>query len=84
MNIIDIFTKMFAISCQKAASAQNWEIVLQDTYLSFFEKIPLAWHENLKKCMQHGLDEEVMIETVKLQRANAIKSMFVSMLSESV
>ena len=30
------------------------------------------------------LDEEVMIETVKLQRANAIKSMFVSMLSESV
>ena len=84
LNIIDIFTKMFAISCQKAASAQNWHIVLQETYLSFFDKIPLAWHENLRKCSEHGLEEEVMVETLKIQRAGSIKEMFVTSLSESV
>lgn len=84
LNIIDIFTKMFAISCQKAASAQNWHKVLQETYLSFFDKIPLAWHENLKKCTEHGLEDEVMVETLKIQRADSIKEMFVTSLSESV
>jgi len=84
LNIVDIFTKMFVISCQKAASAQNWQIALSETYLSFFEKIPMAWQENLKKCTEYGLDDEVMIESLKLQRAETIKSMFITMLSESV
>ncbi len=84
LNIIDIFTKMFAISCQKAASAQNWQTVLQESYLSFFDKIPMAWHENLKKCLEHGLDDEAMVETLKLQRAESIKTTFVETLSESV
>lgn len=84
LNIIDIFTKMFAISCQKAASAQNWQSVLQETYLSFFDKIPMAWHENLKKCTEHGLEDEVMVETLKIQRAESIKATFIETLSESV
>jgi hypothetical protein len=84
LNIVDIFTKMFVISCQKAASSQNWQFTLRETYLSFFDKIPVAWLENLKKCKEHGLDDEVLIESLKLQRAEAIKSMFVAMLSESV
>lgn len=84
LNIIDIFTKMFAISCQKAASAQNWQNALQETYLSFFDKIPMAWHDNLKKCTEHGLDDEAMVETLKIQRADSIKKAFVTSLSESV
>lgn len=84
LNIIDIFTKMFAISCQKAASAQNWQSVLHETYLSFFDKIPMAWHENLKKCTEHDLEDEVMVETLKIQRAESIKATFIETLSESV
>ncbi len=84
LNIIDIFTKMFAISCQKAASAQDWQTSLQETYLSYFDKIPMAWHENLKKCTEHGLEDEVMVETLKIQRADSIKIAFVASLSESV
>lgn len=84
LNIIDIFTKMFAISCQKAASTQNWQSVLQETYLSFFDKIPIAWHENLKKCTEYGLEEEIMVETLKIHRAESIKATFIETLPESV
>jgi hypothetical protein len=84
LNIIDIFTKMFLISFQKAASAQNWQTILKETYLSFFDKIPMAWHENLKKCSEHGLEDEVLVETLKIQRADSIKKAFVTSISESV
>lgn len=83
LNIVDIFSKMFEISCKKTSSVDQWAQQLKDQYLSFFVKIPSSWKINLEECKQHGLDEEVYIETLKLDKAEAIKSQFLTLLSQA-
>lgn len=84
LNIVDIFSQMFAISCKKTDASHNWQVALKEAYLPYFEKIPQAWLENLNKCTEHGLDEEAMIETLKLGKAAQIKEAFTRLLAESV
>ncbi len=81
-NIIEIFTQMFDISLKKVKDTLNWKTELEIVYLSFFEKIPTAWHTNLQNCINHGLHEEVHIENLKINRAESLKQTFKVMLEE--
>lgn len=81
-NIIEIFTQMFDISLKKVKDTLNWKTELEVVYLSFFEKIPTAWHTNLQNCLNHGLHEEVHIENLKINRAESLKQTFKVMLEE--
>ena len=81
-NIIEIFTQMFDISLKKVKDTPNWKTELEVVYLSFFDKIPSAWHTNLQKCKTFGLDEEVLIESLKINRAESLKHTFKIMLEE--
>lgn len=81
-NIVDIFTQMFNLSLTRVKNASNWKKELETAYLSFFTKIPASWHKNLKKCKEHGLDEEAYIETLKIDRAEAIKKKFTTLIEE--
>lgn len=82
LNIVDIFSKMFEVSCKKTSNLDQGTQQLKETYLSFFVKIPASWKINLAECKQHGLDDEVYIETLKLDKAESIKSQFLSLLSQ--
>lgn len=84
LNIVEIFSQMFAISCKKVTDSQNWQTSIKEAYLPYFDKIPQAWRSNLSKCTEHGLEEEAMIETLKLGKAQQIKDAFVISLAESV
>ena len=81
-NIVDIFDQMFAVSYKKNATQSTWQDGLKETYLGFFDKIPNNWKINLEECKAHGLEEEVFIETIKLNRAETIKEAFLTMLAE--
>ena len=81
-NIVDVFDQMFAVSYKKNAAQSAWKDGLKETYLGFFDKIPNNWKINLEECKAHGLEEEVFIETIKLNRADAIKEAFLTMLAE--
>ncbi|GAB6109714.1 hypothetical protein [Fusibacter bizertensis] len=81
-NIVDIFGQMFNISLTKVNTTSNWKKELEAAYLSFFTKIPASWHQNLKECKAHGLDEEIYIENLKIDRAEAIKHKFIALLEE--
>lgn len=81
-NILEIFTQMFEISLKKVKATPTWKTELEIIYLSFFEKIPNAWHINLQNCITHGLDEEAHIETLKINSAESLKHTFKVMLGE--
>lgn len=81
-NVVDIFAKMFAISCGKAQSAPEWQSVLKDTYGEFFDKIPAPWSERLAQCEAFDLAEEAHIERLKLQRAESILNAFNTLMAE--
>lgn len=81
-NIVEIFTKMFAISIQQSKTADNWKTALSEAYTHFFVKIPTPWLEQLAKCESHQLEEEAHIERIKLARANVIREQFEAMLLE--
>lgn len=74
LNIIDIFTKMFEISCNQTVNLELSD--LRKTYLNFFDKIPANWYTNLEKCKTFGKDEEAFIEELKIKQAESIKSKF--------
>lgn len=75
-NVVDIFTKMFAISCSKTQAAPEWQGILKETYGEFFIKIPAPWSERLAQCEAFDLAEEAHIERLKLQRAETILQAF--------
>ena len=81
-NIVEIFAQMFEISLKKIKDESNWKTELTTSYLSFFNKIPTAWHTNLEKCKVHGLEEEIFIETLKINKAETIKTMFLTLIEE--
>lgn len=70
LNVIEIFSKMFTIS-----NSDNPEI-LKDKYLSFFDKITKPWYVNKEKALKFDKQKEVIIEDIKIEEAESLKSKF--------
>lgn len=70
LNVIEIFSKMFTIS-----NSDNPEI-LKDKYLSFFDKITKPWYINKEKALKFDKQKEVIIEDIKIEEAESLKSKF--------
>lgn len=82
LNIVEIFTQMFTVSIQKSKNAPLPYIGLSEAYLAFFEKIPSSWQVNLKKCQEHQIDAEALIEILKLEMAETLKTKFITLMSD--
>lgn len=82
-NVVDIFSKMFLISTQKAKSSEDWKLGLSEAYLAFFLKIPAPWAERLTQCELHQLNEEAHIERIKLERAAALRKAFDDLMADA-
>lgn len=70
LNVVEIFSKMFNISLSDNA------IVLEEKYLSFFDKITKPWHINKAKALKFEEEKEAIIEDIKIQEAEELKSQF--------
>ena len=70
LNVIEIFSKMFTIS-----NSDDPEI-LKDKYLSFFDKITKPWYINKEKALKFDKQKEVIIEDIKIEEAESLKSKF--------
>lgn len=80
LNIIDIFTKMFNISFNKACKGGDEEeqlINLKKEYMHFFEKIPAPWRVKMAKDEEHNMMEEYYKEKLKLEMVETMKSLFI-------
>lgn len=72
LNIIEIFSKMFNISCNGAKDP----IALKEKYLGFFDKITKPWYINKDKALEFGKEKEVIIEEIKIEEAENLKKQF--------
>lgn len=70
LNVVEIFSKMFNISLSDNA------IVLEEKYLSFFDKITKPWHINKEKALKFEEEKEAIIEDLKIQEAEELKIQF--------
>lgn len=70
LNVIEIFSKMFTIS-----NSDDPEL-LKDKYLSFFDKITKPWYVNKEKALKFDKQKEVIIEDIKIEEAESLKSKF--------
>ena len=70
LNVIEIFSKMFTIS-----NSDDPEL-LKDKYLSFFDKITKPWYVNKEKALTFDKQKEVIIEDIKIEEAESLKSKF--------
>lgn len=70
LNIVEIFHKMFNISLSDSP------IALREKYLGFFQKITEPWHVNKEKALKFGDENEAIIEDIKIQEAEKLKSRF--------
>ena len=70
LNIVEIFYKMFTISFSDKA------VELEEKYLGFFHKITKPWYINKEKALKFGEEKEVIIEDIKIQEAEELKSRF--------
>ena len=70
LNIVEIFYKMFNISFSDKA------VDLEEKYLDFFHKITKSWYINKEKALKFGEEKEVIIEDIKIQEAEELKSRF--------
>jgi len=71
LNIVDIFSKMFNISMTNNCEA------LREKYLGYFDKITNPWHLNKLKAEEFGKEQEAIIEDIKIQEAEELKSKFI-------
>lgn len=79
LNIIDIFSKMFNISFNKACRGGEEKAQLEklcEEYMHFFEKIPAPWRVKLVKDQEHNMMEEYYKEKLKLEMADTMKNLF--------
>lgn len=76
LNIINIFSKMFTVSCRKAKITDDCYVSLKAIYSNFFDTIPASWYNNLEKCKINGKSEEAYLEELKIAQMNEIKSYF--------
>ncbi|CAK7033772.1 hypothetical protein CIW83_11735 [Tissierella sp. P1] len=70
LNIVEIFYKMFNISLSDKS------VDLEEKYLGFFDKITKPWYINKEKALKFGDEKEVIIEGIKIQEAEELKSRF--------
>lgn len=70
LNVIEIFSKMFTISNSDDPK------ILRDKYLSFFDKITKPWYVNKEKALKFDKQNEVIIEDIKIEEAESLKSKF--------
>lgn len=70
LNIIEIFSKMFNIS------DSDDPIDLKEEYLSYFDKITKPWYINKEKALEFDKEKEAIIEEIKIQEAESLKSKF--------
>ena len=70
LNVIEIFSKMFNISNSDDPK------ILKDKYLSFFDKITKPWYVNKEKALKFDKQKEVIIEDIKIEEAESLKSKF--------
>lgn len=70
LNIVDIFSKMFNISI-----TNNYE-ASKEKYLDYFDKITTPWHTNKLKAIEFGKEQESIMENIKIQEAEELKSKF--------
>jgi len=70
LNIAEIFYKMFNISLNDKS------VDLEEKYLGFFDKITKPWYINIEKALKFGDEKEVIIEDIKIQEAEELKSRF--------
>ncbi|MDU5080940.1 hypothetical protein ACF3M2_05760 [Tissierella carlieri] len=70
LNIAEIFYKMFNISLNDKS------VDLEEKYLGFFDKITKPWYINKEKALKFGDEKEVIIEDIKIQEAEELKSRF--------
>ncbi len=70
LNIIDIFEKMFSIS--KSDNIEEFH----NKYLSYFDKIPKAWHNNREKALEFENAADVIIEDIKINEAKELKDKY--------
>ncbi len=80
LNVIEIFTKMFDISCKKALSEENKIESLKSKYIGFFDNIPKNWYISLEKHKKFGNNEEVFVEELKIEQMLLIKKRFLELL----
>ncbi len=76
LNVVEIFTKMFAISI-----SDNLEI-LKEKYLGFFDKITKPWYINMDKALKFGKEENAIIEEIKIQEVEELKMKFIDYCNE--
>lgn len=83
LNVYEIFEKMFLISFKSAyrdgsntSSDDKDYYLLEEEYNKFFEKITKPWKDNAVKDKEHGLSNDLMIEEIKIETAEEIKSTF--------
>ncbi|WP_077368976.1 hypothetical protein [Anaerosalibacter sp. Marseille-P3206] len=70
LNVIEIFSKMFTISNSDDPK------ILKDKYLSFFDKITKPWYINKEKALKFDKQKEAIIEEIKIEEAESLKSKF--------
>mgnify|MGYP000934280966 CR=1 FL=1 len=71
LNVVEIFTKMFAIS-----NSDNPKI-LKEKFLGFFDKITKPWYVNMDKALKFEKEEKVIIEEIKIQESEELKTKFI-------
>ncbi len=71
LNVVGIFSKMFIIS------DNNNPKILKEKYLGFFIKITEPWYINKDKALKYKKEESVIIEEIKIQEAEELKTKFI-------
>ena len=71
LNVVGIFSKMFIIS------NSNNPKILKEKYLGFFIKITEPWYINKDKALKYKKEESVIIEEIKIQEAEELKTKFI-------
>ncbi|WP_234117195.1 hypothetical protein [Clostridium hydrogenum] len=80
-NIIDIFVKMFNVSYNKVYGKNVIDEInsyneFYLTYMNFFEKIPASWKVKAEKDKKFDMTKEYIIEKIKLDTMEEVKSIF--------
>ncbi|MCF6460783.1 hypothetical protein [Clostridium sp. Cult3] len=70
LNVIEIFSKIFDI-----CNSDN-PVDLKEKYIGYFNKITKPWYLNKKKATEFHDEKEAIIEEIKIQEAESLKSKF--------
>ncbi|MGL5151778.1 MAG: hypothetical protein ACRC7N_14525 [Clostridium sp.] len=74
-NVVEIFHKMFIVSCTKGLKSNNIQEV-NDTYKTYYNNIPRGWRERLKQAQKLNVVEDIVVEELKLKQLDEIFDAF--------